>query len=81
MLLRELLSGGFCAPAGCLSISNKRLAFFSHRHLAPSPDAARARVKYRKKSGILDSIILGIIIMVIIAIIALLVVIFISIDI
>ena len=24
--LRELLSGGFCAPASCLAVSNKRLA-------------------------------------------------------
>ena len=66
---RELLPGGFCAPADWLSVSNKRLAFLSPRHLASSPDVLEARVKYRKISGCLDLIILGTVIMMMIVII------------
>ena len=66
---RELIPGGFCAPADCLSVSNKRLAFLSPRHLASSPDVFEARVKYRKISGCLDLIILGTVIMMMIVII------------
>ena len=45
---RELLPGGFCAPADCLSVSNKRLAFLSPRHLASSPDVLEAQSKIQK---------------------------------